>query len=263
MTDLGPWKLIDRTHRPMWFAGEGMATVRAADGTSRVVYRGPASIPLRLRLKGDWVHVGDPGSYNDFLLDCYQGPDGAKTKMFEVRTPDGHTEDFVHSLSPGELMNNSFVAVSPDGQWMVSGEWQEMNRFLLFPTPMLNSAVVDPTKDLPLAGTLQLDRPVRNVQGATFLSPTVLLCSTDDPGSDLWPTPRQVLQLELSHPLDGTNQTAAVSYVGAVPLQSRCTGTYETEGIDYDDQTGDLRLAVNAPGACHVFTSIYRYRQSA
>ena len=239
-----------------------MATLRAADGSSQVVYRGSLSIPLRLRLGRRWVHIGDPGSYDGFLVDCYQGPDGATAKMFEVRTPDGGHGDFVHTLAPGELMNNSFVAISQDGQWLISGEWFQMNRFLVFPMPILNPAAGGPDKDLPLAVVLQLDRPVRNVQGATFLSPTVLLCSTDDPGSDLWPSPRQVLQLDLSRPLDGTSQTAAVTYVGPVPLESRCQGTFETEGIDYDDQTGDLRLAVIAPGRCNPLTAIYRYRRA-
>jgi hypothetical protein len=262
MTDLGPWRLVERTRRLTWFAGQGMATVRAADGASQVVYRGFLSIPLRLRLGRQWVHIGDPGSYDGFLVDCYQGPDGATTKMFEVRTPDGGYRDFVHTLGPGELMNNSFVAVSPDGQWAISGEWFEMNRFLIFPMPILNPAAGGSDEDLPLAGLLQLDRPVRNVQGATFLSPTVLLCSTDDPGSDLWPSPRQVLQLDLARPLDGTSQTAAVTYVGPAPLESRCQGTFETEGIDYDDQTGDLRLAVIEPGRCDPLTSIYQYRRA-
>ncbi|HSP38214.1 MAG TPA: hypothetical protein VLR26_10710 [Frankiaceae bacterium] len=86
--------------------------------------------------------------------------------------------------------------------------------------------------DLRRVVILLLDRPVRNVQGGPFLSSTVLLCSTDDPSSDLWPSPRQVLQLDLSRPLDGTSQTAAVTYVRPAPRESRCQGTFENEGID-------------------------------
>ena len=117
MTDLGPWRLVERTRRLTGIAGQGMATVRADDGSSQVVYRGVLSIPLRLRLGRQWVHIGDPGSYDGFLVACYQGPDAATAKMFEVRTPDGGHADFVHALAPGELMNNSFVAVSPDGRY--------------------------------------------------------------------------------------------------------------------------------------------------
>jgi hypothetical protein len=261
VTDLGPWTLVERTTRPTLLAGQGMTTVLASDGSSHVVYRGALSIPLRLRVRREWVHIGDPGSYDGYLVDSYQGHDGSHAKMFEVRTPDGRHEDFVHTLSPDEALNNSFATVSPDGQWLISGEWGDMDRLLVFPMPVLNAAAGGPDENLPLACTLQLDHPVRNVQGATHLSPTRLLCSTDDPGTDLWPSARQVLQLDLSRPLDGSSQTATVSYVGPVPLESRCTGTFETEGIDYDDATGDLRLAVIAPGRCQLFTSIYRYRR--
>lgn len=100
------------------------------------------------------------------------------------------------------------------------------------------------------------------MQGATFITSTTMLCSTDDPDTDLWPSPRQLLQLDLPRPMDGTAMTAAVSYVGQVPLESRCAGTFEVEGIDYDDRSGDLRIAVIPPGLCKVWTSIYRFRRA-
>jgi hypothetical protein len=259
VTDLGPWQRVEVTHRLSWFANEGLATVHAPGGGTQLVHRGTLSIPLRLRRAG-WSHIGDPGSHDGYLFDCYQGPAGATSKLFEVRAPDGTPQDFEHPLAPGEMLNNSFVAVAPDGQWMVAGEWQEMSRLLVFPTPLLNPAAGADPRKLALSGTLELDRPVRNMQGATFLSPTTLLCSTDDPGTDLWPSARQVLQLTLPHPLDGSTMTAAVSYVGPVPLQSGCRGTFETEGIDYDEDGGDLRLAVIPPGLCGVGTAIYRFR---
>jgi hypothetical protein len=249
------------TRRLSWFADEGMTTVQS-DGVTRLVYRGGWSIPPRLRVGREWVHIGDPGSHADYLFDCYQGPDGAVSKMFEVQTPDGGYQDYVHPLTTGELLNNSFAAVSPDGQWMLSGEWFDMTRLLVFPTPVLNPAGGTPGATLPLSAVLTLDHQVRNVQGATFVTPTTLLCSTDDPGTDLWPSARQLLQLDLPRPMDGTAMTAAVSYLGPVPLESRCTGTFEVEGIDYDGGTGDLRIAVIPPGLCKVWTSIYRFRRA-
>jgi hypothetical protein len=182
--------------------------------------------------------------------------------MFEVHPPEGGHSDYVHSLVPGELINNSFAAVSPDGLWMVSGEWFDITRLLVFPTPILNPQSEIPGAALPLACTVQLSHPVRNVQGATFITPTTLLCSTDDPGSDLWPSPRQVLQVELARPLDGTETTASVSFLGPAPRNRHCSGSSETEGIDYDDETGDLRLAVVSGGWCRFWTFIYRYRRS-
>ena len=41
--------------------------------------------------------------------------------MFLVTTPSGSTYEYTHTLAAGELYNNSFDAISPDDQWMVSG----------------------------------------------------------------------------------------------------------------------------------------------
>jgi hypothetical protein len=41
--------------------------------------------------------------------------------MFPVTRRDGNRLEYRHQLDPGELFNNSFVAVSPDRQWLVSG----------------------------------------------------------------------------------------------------------------------------------------------
>jgi len=196
------------------------------------------------------------------LVDCYQGKSGATTKMYRAKEADGPSRDYVHPLATGERMNNSFVAISPDGQWMVSGEWDKMGRFLVFPTPMLNSAA-SPTA-LHLAATLELDHPVRNVQGGVFVDPVTLLCSTNDLGADLWPVARQLLQVNLERPLDGNQVSGRVSCLGALPLKSYCPGTFEVEGIDYDFTSGDLRVVVIPPPPCKwVTVTVYRFRRRA
>jgi hypothetical protein len=109
---------------------------------------------------------------------------------------------------------------------------------------------------------ITLDRPVRNVQGATFFDETRLLCSTNDADTDLWPTPRQLLQVDLAGPLTGAATTAQVTSLGELPTESLCPGTFEVEGIDYDRNSGDLRVDIVPPWPCSVLTAIYRFRQT-
>jgi hypothetical protein len=261
VANVGPWQYVDRDYQLHAFANQGLTTVVSADGSTSLLYRGDYSIPDRVKNQG-WVHIGDPDSSQGYVFDAYQGDTGATTKMYEVTTPAGDQFDYVHQLEAGEMFNNSYVAVSPDGQWMVSGEWDVMTRLLIFPTPVLNPATPPTGGALPLSGTIALDHPVRNVQGATFVSATRLLCSTNDEGTDLWPTPRQLLEVNLVAPLVGAATSAQVTSLGELPTESICPGTFEVEGIDYDATAGDLRVDIVPPAPCSVLTTIYRFRQA-
>jgi hypothetical protein len=256
--NIGSWKYIDRHHRLNAFSNQGLTTVVGKDGTTSLIYRGDYSIPRPVKSAG-WVHIGDPDSCQGYVFDAYQGL--ATSKMFQVTTPAGDHHQYVHPLEGDELMNNSYAAVSPDGQWMLSGEWGDMTRILMFPTPILNSSTPQTGGTLALAAMITLDHKVRNVQGATFVDATRLVCSTNDLATDLWPTPRQLLQIDLAAPLAGTATTAAVTYLGELPSESLCPGTFEVEGIDYDRASGDLRVNVVPPSVCSLFTATYRYRQ--
>src|SRR5262249_58602815 len=91
-----------------------------------------------------WVHIGDPGSWGGYVFDAYQGRGDIGSKLYEVITPAGVEYDYDHpldaTLEPPESFNNSFAAVSPDGQWMVSGAWGVTSRLLVFPAPLFNPA---------------------------------------------------------------------------------------------------------------------------
>lgn len=240
---------------------QGVASYTGANGRPELVYRGELSIPFALLHKG-WAHIGDPGGWGGYIVDAYQAGAGARQKMFRVTAPNGKTYDFVHKLASGEKLNNSFATISPDGEWLVSGEWGEMRRLLVFPSPIERLSLPHPTATgLPLKGTIQLDHPVRDVQGCAFISATQLLCSTDDPGHDLWPAPEQLLEVTLPAALVGGTVSAHVSFVGALPQVSDCSGVYEAEGIDYQASTGDLRVEVVPPGVCAVVTTVYEYRR--
>lgn len=237
--------------------GEGLASFD--DGS--LVYRGLGTIPLTLRLAG-WNHVGDPDTARGDVFDAYQGGDDATSKMFAVTTPDGRRYQYEHPLDAGEKLNNSFAAVSPDAQWLVSGEWGDQSRLQVFPAPLLNPSTPATGGTLPQAGQITLDHPVRDIQGCDFVTARQLVCASDDAATDLWPDARPLLRVDLPHALDGSQVTGHVTDLGPLPQQSVCTGTFETEGVDYDPQAGILRAQVISPGACKINTTVYAYRQS-
>ncbi|MFH8489169.1 hypothetical protein [Streptomyces longisporoflavus] len=234
---------------------QGLAS--RADGS--LLYRGLASIPLDLRMKG-WTHIGDPDIADGHTVDAYQGGDDAKSKMFAVTTPGGKRYLYEHKLDAGEKLNNSFAAVSPDKQWLVSGEWGDQNRLQVFPAPLLNSSTPPTGGALPQAGQISLDKPVRDIQGCDFVSGTRLVCASNDGSRQLWPEDRPVLQVDLEHALDGKPVTGKVTSLFAVPQRSICSGTFETEGVDYDAGRRMLRAEVVPPVPCLVTTSVYSYK---
>ncbi|MEU4657458.1 hypothetical protein AB0G32_26545 [Streptomyces sp. NPDC023723] len=236
---------------------QGLASVEVpANSANR--YTGIGTIPLSLSGRG-WNHVGDPdASYDGHYIEPYQRDDGA-AKLYRVQAPDGSWAEYTHALSAGEALNNSWAAISPDGQWMLSGEWGTMSRLLVFPTPGVNPAT-SPAANLPQAATVRLDRPVRDVQGCDFVTATRLLCSSDDPAGTLFGITKPLLQIDLSAAPNGTaDVTGQVTALRQLPLRSSCSGTFEAEGIDYDRRTGTLRVIVVSPGFC-VLTDSKTYR---
>ena len=169
--------------------------------------------------------------------------------------------DESQGLAESEANNNSFAAVSPDTRWLVSGEWGTMQRLLVMPMPGV--AATDPDANLPLASRITLDRPVRDVQGCDFETETRLVCSSDDPDGALFDVTKPLLQIELSAPVGGDDVTGTVSSLGQLPLDSGCDGDFETEGIDYDDADGTLRVVVLSPSVCVATDSkTWRLRRS-
>ncbi|MDL5199859.1 hypothetical protein [Streptomyces sp. ALI-76-A] len=236
---------------------QGLASVEVPAGAANR-YTGIGTIPVGLSTRG-WNHVGDPdASYDGHYIEPYQRDSGT-TKMFRVQSPGGGWSEYVHTLSPGEALNNSWAAVSPGGQWMLAGEYGTMNRLLVFPTPGVNPST-SPSANLPQVATVRLDRAVRDVQGCDFLGATRLLCSSDDSAGTLFGITKPLLQIDLSAEPNGTSDvTGHVSALRQLPLRSSCSGTFETEGIDYDRRTGTLRVIVVSPGFC-VLTDSKTYR---
>jgi hypothetical protein len=235
---------------------QGLTSVEVPAGSPNR-YTGIGTIPMSVSSRG-WNHVGDPdASYDGHYIEPYQRDSGG-AKMFRVQAPGGTWSEYVHTLGPGEAANNSWVAVSPDGQWMLAGEWGTMTRLLVFPTPGVNPAT-SPSADLPQAATVHLDHPVRDVQGCDFSGPTTLLCSSDDPEGALFGMTKPLLQIDLSARPGAFDLTGHVTALRQLPLRSGCSGSFETEGVDYDRRTGTLRVIVLSPGFC-VLTDSKTYR---
>ncbi|MGW3289212.1 hypothetical protein ACWDR3_31700 [Streptomyces sp. NPDC001002] len=240
---------------------QGLTSVEVpANSANR--YTGIGTIPVGVSVRG-WNHVGDPdASYNGYYVEPYQADSGT-AKMYRVQAPGGAWSEYVHTLSSGEALNNSWVAISPDGQWMLSGEYGTMSRFLVFPTPGVNAST-SPSANLPQVSVVNLDHPVRDVQGCDFSSATTLLCSSDDPAGTLFGITKPLLQVDLSAQPSGSGDVSGhVTALRQLPLRSGCSGTFEAEGIDYDRRTGTLRVIVVSPGFCVLTDSkTYRFTKS-
>ncbi|MEU3508277.1 hypothetical protein ABZ733_10145 [Streptomyces longwoodensis] len=236
---------------------QGLASVEVPAGSPNR-YTGIGAIPIGLSARG-WNHVGDPdASYDGYYIEPYQRDSGA-SKMFRVQAPGGAWSEYVHALSPGEALNNSWVAVSPDGQWMLTGEWGTMTRLLVLPTPGVNAST-SPSADLPQASTVRLDHAVRDVQGCDFSGPTTLLCSSDDPEGSLFGMTKPLLQIDLSAQPGSSDVSGHVTALRQLPLRSGCSGSFEAEGVDYDRRTATLRVIVVSPGFCALTDSkTYRF----
>jgi hypothetical protein len=251
------WSEVGRDQARALDESQGLATIVRPSGTT-IRYTGIGTIPADLSTQG-WNHIGDPGSAQGWYVEPYQRDDRG-AKLFRVQAPDGSWKNYEHNLESWEASNNSFTAVSPDARWMVAGEWGTMDRLLVHPMPGV--AATDPAQNLPLAGTIRLDHPVRDVQGCDFQTATRLLCASDDPDGSLFGTTKPLLQVDLAGPLSGSDVAGHVTSLGQLPLRSGCSGTFEVEGIDFDERDATLRVIVMSPSICILFDSMtYRFRE--
>ncbi|HET9104909.1 MAG TPA: hypothetical protein VFN55_16275 [Solirubrobacteraceae bacterium] len=241
------WRLQTFSTAPITVAGEGVASYPGG----RILYRGLAQVPPAVARLG-FNHVGDEDiDPSGAVYDAYENDHPNPTsKLFTITAPSGRVSVYPHPLAHGEEFNNSFVTVSPDQRWIVSGEWDTERRLLLLPNPKGRPS----GSSLPLAGTITLRPALYHVQGCDFFSARTLICSTDDAVHSL-------VQVRLTAPLHrGTNHAVARRLL--IPREvSRCPGRgFESEGVDYNGRTGRLTLTMNEPGACIGTTDVNVYR---
>jgi hypothetical protein len=145
---------------------------------------------------------------------------------------------------------------------MVAGEWDTMSHLQIYPTPFLNHETPRHGGPLKLAGYIKLDHKVNDVQGCDFVTPTKLVCASDDDSQALFPNAKPLLEVDLPRPLNGASMKGHVVDLGSIPQQSSCSGTFEAEGVDFDASTGILRLEVIQPSSCILMTTVYEYKQA-
>ena len=253
------WTAVGSYDESTLTADEGVATVFESRHRTHELYRGFQSIPSNLTAQG-WAHIGDPDSIHGYVFDAYQGPSSRNSKMFLVTTPSGKRFEYRHALVPGELYNNSFVAISPDTQWMVGGEWETMSHLQIYPTPLLNHKSPPHGGSLLLAGYIKLDHKVNDVQGCDFVTSVRLICASDDDSRTLFPNEKPLVEIDLPKSLHGISAKGHVVDLGSIPQESSCSGLFEAEGIDFDASTGTLRVEIIQPGSCILKTTIYEYK---
>ena len=128
----------EATTRTRSSAGEGVATVVGPrHSTVRAVPRNPVGTEQSARLRVG-ATSGTPTRSADTSSTLIKVPAPETRRCFSSRPRPATASEYLHTLVPGELYNNSFVAVSPDTQWMVAGEWETMSHLQIYPTPLLN-----------------------------------------------------------------------------------------------------------------------------
>ncbi|MCC7078477.1 MAG: hypothetical protein IT198_15245 [Acidimicrobiia bacterium] len=261
--DLGPWQ-FDRHAVGLFTRSQGVATdatrpgvtlyswmlgLEWADSGGRA-FRRTFAIPFPLLVEG-YLHIGDVDAHGGKAYLPYEKSSGPPQIAFGVvDMASGRIDGWsVHELDAGETGHNSWVAVSPDGAWLTSGEWDDMTRIRVFSVAAIGAPSVD------VAAWIQLDAPVTRVQGCDFHTAVQLVC-LDDAAT------RQLIQIDLERPLDGADVAGHPTWLGETPvdhavpwLANVCSAPTESEGVDVRDAT--LRFLTIDP--CILWTHEYAY----
>lgn len=264
-TDLGPWHLEDHT-AGIFTRGQGLATDPTFPGITvyswllGLEWAGPSGhpfrnllgMPLQLLFSG-YSHIGDVDAHAGRLYVPYEADTSGTEKAYGiVDIASGRILGWsVHHTEAGETAHNSWVAVSPDGKWLASGEWEDMTSILVFRLADIGRPTID------VDSRIVLDTPLTLVQGCDFDGPLRLVCHDNTAARDL-------LQLDLDRPLDGADVSARPTVLGSTPvdvaipwLAPFCTGATEAEGVDVSADGSTLRILTIDP--CLLWTHEYRY----
>lgn len=237
---LGPWTYQGTTTQNTGFAGQGYASVTATGGwlwtglTATKFFNSAGTQTARLLPPAPYDHIGDPDAYGYYAYIPLQRNDGGRTQGFQIRNGlTGAVSVAEWSLPYGYQINNSWVAISPDGKWMLNGGWGNQTYFTGFTRPTGGGPIT-------LKFRVTLDTTLRNVQGCDFVTNMRLVCADDKEGAGN----KSIWAVDLNHYLDGVNRTARVTRLGDAPGDQTDPACREgeTEGVDYNAATRVMRF---------------------
>ncbi|MCS3879263.1 hypothetical protein GII30_12760 [Gordonia amarae] len=243
------WRLAGASNHPSVDANQGLATT----SSGRLTVRGYTSIRPDLALAG-WSHIGDHDIHGGRTYDAYENLTSGK-KLYVVTDAAGRARSYFHRVRPGEKANNSFATVSPSGKYLVSGEFEQQRRLLVFANP-----VGQPDgSTIRYIGEIRFDRTVGDIQSCDFVTERKLLCIDDDRAV------KTLHAVNLTTPLGGAVTPARLSPELTLPLRGRsaCAGDWESEGVDYDTTRNVLRVAAIEPLPCGLNTVVFRFVRTA
>jgi hypothetical protein len=250
---LGTWPYRTTIAKNTGAEGEGYASVAATGGwvwaglTATKFYNSAGALTARLLPPAPYDHIGDPDAHGYLTYIPLQRNDGGRTQAFQIRSSlTGAVSLAEWSLPSGYQINNSWVAISPDGRWMLNGGWGNQSAFYGFARPTGAGPVT-------LAFRVTLDTTLRNVQGCDFVTNMRLVCQDDKEGAGA----KSVWAVDLNHYLDGVNRTARVTRLGDAPGDQADPACIEgeSEGVDYNPTTKVLRTTF-IDGCSHNLTGL-------
>ncbi len=272
------WSLVSDTLATPGLASQGLAGLPGlgadefAYSSELTIGRGPGNkvdtvaFPFPKALASQhFDHLGDIDAWNGAIyggLEDNSEPHGAiyhrALIAYDATTlaPLGFAVDPGSPDAPGDG-DAPWVAVSPDGAWVATAEWDPQRAVLLFHR---DEVVADASGNAQIeaAARVPLDSTLARVQGCDFDGPTTLVCSSDDAT-----TGRLVYAIVFSDAVDGhvdlTHLTAHVEPLFPTGKPANlCGADEEVEGIDV---SGD-ELRVMVIGTCKLDTHLYLYTRA-
>lgn len=250
---LGPWTYQSTILKGTGAEGEGYASIPATGGwmwsglTATKFYNSAGAQTARLTAPAPYTHIGDPDAYGYWAYIPLQRDDGVRTMGFQIRSLlTGAVTLAEWTVPSGYQTNNSWIAISPDGKWMLNGGWGNETFFTGFTRPTANGPIT-------LGFKITLDTTLRNIQGCDFVTNLRLVCQDDKEGAGT----KSVWQVDLNHYLDGVNRTAHVTRLGPAPGDQTDPACIqgESEGVDYNTSTKVFRSTF-IDGCSHNLTGL-------
>lgn len=271
------WRLAADTPTTPAFHSQGLATLPAL-GPDQFAFTSRFTLDRAVGEDGGTIEAGAfafPQSLLDLGFDHLGDPDAHGARIYgglednaeptvdryhraliaydaETLAPEGWSVDPGAADAQGDG-DAPWVALSPDGAWLVSGEWDPQDDLMVF-----RASEVGAAPEIEAVARIPLDRTIARVQGCDFDGPRVLLCASDD-GEAGKPVYAIVLSRGLTADADLGAIEATVETLFPTPLPEPLCGLAEpeVEGVDVE---GDL-FRVLVIGTCLVDSHVYRFER--